>query len=147
MADGRSGEDAEALWYVAPGRAELRREAVPAPGSGEVLVRALHGAISRGTERLVLAGRVPPSEYARMRGPHTRRLSAPSDTSATSSTIFTDSAMPYGVSKRSSSSTRRSSACSVPVVMIVATQVRATREKRQVVAPSTRGSRSAGIAT
>jgi threonine dehydrogenase-like Zn-dependent dehydrogenase len=35
-----------------------------------VRVRALHGAISRGTERLVLAGRVPPSEYARMRAPH-----------------------------------------------------------------------------
>jgi len=66
----RSGEDAEALWYVAPGRAELRREAVAAPGSGEVSVRALHGAISRGTERLVLSGRVPPSEHARMRGPN-----------------------------------------------------------------------------
>jgi threonine dehydrogenase-like Zn-dependent dehydrogenase len=63
------GEDAEALWYVGPGRAEIRREAVPAPGADEVTVRALHGAISRGTERLVLAGRVPPSEYARMRGP------------------------------------------------------------------------------
>jgi hypothetical protein len=70
VADGRSGEDAEALWYVAPGRAEMRRETVPAPRPGEVDVRALHGAISRGTERLVLAGRVPPSEYARMRGPH-----------------------------------------------------------------------------
>ena len=70
MADGRSGEGAEALWYVAPGRAEMRRETVSAPGPGDVLVRALHGAISRGTERLVLAGRVPPSEYARMRGPH-----------------------------------------------------------------------------
>ena len=70
MADGRSGEDAEALWYVAPGRAEMRRETLPAPRPGEVDVRALHGAISRGTERLVLAGRVPPSEYARMRGPH-----------------------------------------------------------------------------
>jgi threonine dehydrogenase-like Zn-dependent dehydrogenase len=43
---------------------------VPALGPGDVLVRALHGAISRGTERLVLAGRVPPSEYARMRGPN-----------------------------------------------------------------------------
>jgi threonine dehydrogenase-like Zn-dependent dehydrogenase len=72
VANGRSGEDAEALWYVAPGRAEMRRESVPAPGPGEVLVRALHGALSRGTERLVLAGRVPPSEYARMRGPHMR---------------------------------------------------------------------------
>jgi threonine dehydrogenase-like Zn-dependent dehydrogenase len=33
-------------------------------------VRALHGAISRGTERLVLSGGVPPSESARMRGPN-----------------------------------------------------------------------------
>jgi hypothetical protein len=70
VADGRSGEGAEALWYVAPGRAEMRRETLPAPRPGEVDVRALHGAISRGTERLVLAGRVPPGEYARMRGPH-----------------------------------------------------------------------------
>jgi NADPH:quinone reductase-like Zn-dependent oxidoreductase len=70
VANGRLGEDAEALWYVAPGRAEMRRETVPAPGAGEVLVRALHGAVSRGTERLVLAGRVPPTEYARMRGPN-----------------------------------------------------------------------------
>ena len=70
MANGRLGEDAEALWYVAPGRAEMRRETAPAPGPGKVLVRALHGALSRGTERLVLAGCVPPSEYARMRGPH-----------------------------------------------------------------------------
>jgi hypothetical protein len=70
VANGRSGEDAQALWYVAPGRAELRREAVSSPGPDEVKVRALHGAISRGTERLVLAGRVPPSEYARMRGPN-----------------------------------------------------------------------------
>jgi threonine dehydrogenase-like Zn-dependent dehydrogenase len=70
VAEGRSGEDAEALWYVGPGRAEIRREAVPALGPDEVRVRALHGAISRGTERLVLMGRVPPSEYGRMRGPH-----------------------------------------------------------------------------
>jgi threonine dehydrogenase-like Zn-dependent dehydrogenase len=32
-------------------------------------VRALYSAISRGTERLVLTGRVPPSEYTRMRAP------------------------------------------------------------------------------
>ena len=70
MANGRLREDVEALWYVAPGRAEMRRETLPAPGPREVLVRALHGAISRGTERLVLAGRIPPSEYARMRGPN-----------------------------------------------------------------------------
>jgi hypothetical protein len=70
VTNGRLGEEAEALWYVGPGRAEIRREAVPAPGRDAVRVRALHGAISRGTERLVLAGLVPPSEYARMRAPH-----------------------------------------------------------------------------
>ena len=59
----------KALWYVAPGRAELREETVDAPEAGEVQVRSLFGAISRGTERLVLAGRVPASEYERMRAP------------------------------------------------------------------------------
>src|SRR5437764_6233623 len=60
---------AKALWYVAPGRAELRAEAVMAPAAGEVRVRALFGAISRGTERLVCEGRVPPGEFQRMRPP------------------------------------------------------------------------------
>jgi threonine dehydrogenase-like Zn-dependent dehydrogenase len=59
----------KALWYVAPGRAELRDEPLAAPKSDEVRVRALYGAISRGTERLVHAGRVPASEYDRMRAP------------------------------------------------------------------------------
>lgn len=60
--------DARALWTIAPGRAELRRERVePAPGAA--VVRTLRSAVSRGTERLVLAGRVPPSEVERMRAP------------------------------------------------------------------------------
>src|SRR5882724_10634064 len=59
----------KALWYVAPGCAERREEAVAAPKPGEVQVRALYGAISRGTERLVHAGRVPESQYDRMRAP------------------------------------------------------------------------------
>src|SRR5215510_5215018 len=59
----------KALWYVGPGRAELHEEAVGAPKAGEVQVRALFGAISRGTERLVHAGKVPASEYDRMRAP------------------------------------------------------------------------------
>ena len=59
----------KALWYVAPGRAELRDEPISAPEPGEVRLRALYGAVSRGTERLVHAGRVPASEYARMRAP------------------------------------------------------------------------------
>ena len=60
---------AEALWYVASGRAELRQESVSVPKDGEILVRAIFGALSRGTERLVHSGRVPASEYARMRAP------------------------------------------------------------------------------
>lgn len=43
--------------------------ALPPPAVGELRVRALHGAISRGTELLVLAGHVPPSEHTRMRAP------------------------------------------------------------------------------
>jgi threonine dehydrogenase-like Zn-dependent dehydrogenase len=59
----------EALWYVAPGRAELRSEPLPEPGPGEIQVRTLFSGISRGTERLVFGGRVPESEYERMRAP------------------------------------------------------------------------------
>ncbi|MEZ5788091.1 MAG: zinc-binding alcohol dehydrogenase [Xanthobacteraceae bacterium] len=59
----------EALWYVAPGVAEIRAEALPSPGADDIVIRTLHSAISRGTERLVLAGRVPESEFARMRCP------------------------------------------------------------------------------
>jgi hypothetical protein len=57
-----------AFWTVAAGRGELREEKV-APGPGEVLVRSLAGGISRGTEALVFAGRVPAGEYAHMRAP------------------------------------------------------------------------------
>ena len=59
----------QALWYAAAGRVEIRDEPLAEPGPGEVQVRALHGGISRGTESLVLAGRVPPSEFERMRAP------------------------------------------------------------------------------
>ncbi len=58
-----------ALWYVAPGEAEIRREAIGRPSSGDVTVASLYGGISRGTERLVFSGRVPPSEFLRMRAP------------------------------------------------------------------------------
>jgi NADPH:quinone reductase-like Zn-dependent oxidoreductase len=64
-----SDQSIQALWYVGAGRAELRPENV-APASGQVRVRALFGAISRGTERLVFEGRVPPSQFQRMRAPH-----------------------------------------------------------------------------
>lgn len=60
---------AMALWYVAPGVAELRDEVLPPPAPGQALVRMLASGISRGTERLVLAGRVPESQWPVMRAP------------------------------------------------------------------------------
>lgn len=65
----QANDSARGLWYVGPGRAEIREEALPSPAAGEVRVQALHSAISRGTEALVQAGRVPESEYERMRAP------------------------------------------------------------------------------
>jgi hypothetical protein len=66
-----SGElSAEALWYVGPGRAEIRQESVGPLAEGTVRVRSRYGGISRGTEALIAAGKVPSSEYSRMRCPH-----------------------------------------------------------------------------
>jgi len=62
-------ERARACWVVAPGRAELRAETLPPPAAGEVRVRTLHSAVSRGTEGLVFRGEVPASEVQRMRAP------------------------------------------------------------------------------
>ena len=69
MAVNASADTASALWYCGPGRAELREEALAPPGADEVRVRALYGAVSRGTEALVFNGRVPESEFDRMRAP------------------------------------------------------------------------------
>ena len=69
MAISRSEQVAQALWYSGPGQADIRQETLAPPGAGDVRVRALFGAISRGTEALVLAGRVPESEFERMRAP------------------------------------------------------------------------------
>jgi len=59
-----------AFWITGPGAGELREEVLPDPAAGELLVRSLYGAVSRGTESLVFAGRVPPSQYRAMRAPH-----------------------------------------------------------------------------
>jgi hypothetical protein len=66
---GVTGQTARALWYVEPGRAEIRDERLGEAADGTVRIRALHGAISRGTEALVFSGRVPASEFERMRAP------------------------------------------------------------------------------
>ncbi len=63
-------ETARAFWVVGPGIGELRSEPLTPPGAGEVLVQARYGAVSRGTESVVFNGRVPVSEYQRMRCPH-----------------------------------------------------------------------------
>ena len=60
---------ARAFWTVASGRGEIREEEVSQPRDDEVRVRALASGISRGTESLVFAGRVPPSQYRVMRAP------------------------------------------------------------------------------
>ena len=71
LARGIDERTSTALWYVGGGRCELRRAtAAGALGDGEVLVVATHGAVSRGTESLVLQGLVPASEHERMRCPH-----------------------------------------------------------------------------
>jgi 2-desacetyl-2-hydroxyethyl bacteriochlorophyllide A dehydrogenase len=60
---------ARAFWVTAPGRGEIRAERLPPARAGDVLVRALYSGVSRGTEALVFAGRVPESEWGRMRAP------------------------------------------------------------------------------
>ena len=60
---------ARALWYVKPAVAELRTERLSMAGPGEVRIKTLYSGISRGTERLVLSGKVPRSEWPRMRAP------------------------------------------------------------------------------
>ncbi|HSQ72113.1 MAG TPA: dehydrogenase, partial [Rubrivivax sp.] len=64
-----AADQARACWIVAPGRAELRSETLPPLADGEVRVRTLHSAVSRGTEGLVFRGEVPASEAIRMRAP------------------------------------------------------------------------------
>lgn len=60
----------QAFWVTAPGRGELRPVELREPGPGEVRVRALHSAVSRGTEGLVHRGEVPEDQRRRMRAPH-----------------------------------------------------------------------------
>jgi threonine dehydrogenase-like Zn-dependent dehydrogenase len=62
--------EALAFWIVAPGQGELRREQLPEPGPGEILVETLASGISRGTETTVFQGRVPDSQHRVMRAPH-----------------------------------------------------------------------------
>ena len=62
---------ARALWYAKKGVVEIRNAPFPAlaPNSGLVQVRTAFTGVSRGTERLILAGLVPAGEHERMRAP------------------------------------------------------------------------------
>lgn len=60
---------ARAFWSIAPEQGEIRDEQLREPGEGEVLVETRWSAVSRGSESLVFRGRVPPSEFERMRAP------------------------------------------------------------------------------
>ena len=58
-----------AFWLREPGVGEIREVVLADPGPGDVVVRTLRSAVSRGTESLVFAGRVPPGQYVAMRAP------------------------------------------------------------------------------
>jgi threonine dehydrogenase-like Zn-dependent dehydrogenase len=60
---------ATALWYVGPGKIELRTETLLQPSGDQVLVATEFSGVSRGTERLIMAGKVGQSEWERMRAP------------------------------------------------------------------------------
>ncbi|MEE4378368.1 MAG: zinc-binding alcohol dehydrogenase [Candidatus Competibacteraceae bacterium] len=60
---------AQAFWITGVGTGELRPQSLSPPGPDQVLVRTLYSGISRGTEALVFNGKVPVTEYQRMRAP------------------------------------------------------------------------------
>ena len=61
---------ATAYWTVGPEKGELRREDLPSPGPGEVLVRSLYSGISKGTELVVHNARVPQCVAEEMAAPN-----------------------------------------------------------------------------
>ncbi|HEY3687884.1 MAG TPA: zinc-binding alcohol dehydrogenase [Streptosporangiaceae bacterium] len=63
------GAAARAYWLGPPGSGEIRPAALPDPGPGDVVVRTVYSAVSRGTEALVFRGGVPADQYAVMRAP------------------------------------------------------------------------------
>jgi 2-desacetyl-2-hydroxyethyl bacteriochlorophyllide A dehydrogenase len=65
----KTRDGATAFWATGPGAGELRPAPLPDTGPGDVVVRTLFTGVSRGTERLVMRGSVPESEWERMRSP------------------------------------------------------------------------------
>jgi len=69
VSNGAESFRARAFWLVEPGRGEIRPGALAERGADEVVVRTLWTGISRGTESLVFAGRVPASQFDAMAAP------------------------------------------------------------------------------
>lgn len=77
VAEPLHGRDApaRALFYEAPSSANFRTVEIPLlteddAAEADVMIRTLYSGLSRGTERLVFEGRLPQSEWRRMRAPH-----------------------------------------------------------------------------
>src|SRR5688572_17658456 len=49
----------QTLYFTAPGRVEVREQALPVPAAGQLLVETVVSAISSGTEMLVYRGQFP----------------------------------------------------------------------------------------
>jgi len=63
-------EKPQALWTIGPAAMELRPVELPtSPPDGAARVKAIYSGVSRGTERLVMSGKVPEGEWQRMRAP------------------------------------------------------------------------------
>lgn len=60
----------EQAFWVSRGHGEIRPVTVGGPAAGQVRVRTVRSAISRGTETLVFRGAVPVDQFERMRAPH-----------------------------------------------------------------------------
>jgi threonine dehydrogenase-like Zn-dependent dehydrogenase len=58
-----------AFWLREPGQGEIRPVELPPPGDGDIVVRTVYSAVSRGTEALVFRGGVPASQHDVMRAP------------------------------------------------------------------------------
>ncbi len=61
--------NARAFWVREPGVGEIRPVELAEPAPGDVLVRTVRTAVSRGTETLVFRGEVPAAQYDTMRAP------------------------------------------------------------------------------
>jgi NADPH:quinone reductase-like Zn-dependent oxidoreductase len=61
--------EAQTLWTVSAGQLGLKSGQLGQLAPGHLRCRALYSAVSRGTESLVFSGKVPESEWQRMRAP------------------------------------------------------------------------------